>query len=56
MKQRSPGQVDAFKATIRSIGKATAEAAKEGGFLGMGGTLVSDDEKAALAKIEAAMA
>ncbi|HJW50503.1 MAG TPA: hypothetical protein VJ501_00710 [Burkholderiaceae bacterium] len=56
MKQHSPGELDAFKATIRSIGKATAEAAKEGGFLGIGGTLVSDDEKAALAKIEAAIA
>ncbi len=56
VKQRSPGELDAFKAAIRSIGKATAEAAKEGGFLGIGGTLVSDDEKAALAKIDAAMA
>jgi hypothetical protein len=56
VKQHSPSELDAFKATIRSIGKATAEAAKEGGFLGIGGTLVSDDEKAALAKIEAAMA
>ncbi len=55
VKQRSPGELEAFKATIRSIGQATAEAAKEGGFLGIGGTLVSDDEKAALAKIEAAM-
>jgi len=56
VKQRSPGEVDAFRATIRSIGKATAEASKEGGFLGIGGTLVSDDEKAALAKIETALA
>jgi hypothetical protein len=56
VKQRSPGELEAFRATIRSIGKATAEAAKEGGFLGIGGTLVSDDEKAALAKIEASIA
>jgi len=56
VKQHSPSELDAFKATIRSIGKVTAEAAKEGGFLGIGGTLVSNDEKAALAKIEAAMA
>lgn len=56
VKQRSPGELDAFRATIRSLGKATAEAAKEGGFLGIGGTLVSDDEKAALAKIETALA
>jgi hypothetical protein len=56
VKQRSPTELEAFKATIRSIGKATAEAAKEGGFFGIGGTLVSDEEKEALAQIEAAMA
>ena len=56
VKQHSPSELEAFKATIRSIGKATAEAAKEGGIFGIGGTLVSDDEKAALAQIEAAMA
>jgi cytochrome c556 len=55
VKQRSPGELDAFRATIRSIGKATAEASKEGGFLGIGGTLVSDEEKAALAQIERAI-
>jgi cytochrome c556 len=54
VKQHSPGDLDAFRAAIRSIGKATAEASKEGGFLGIGGTLVSDDEKAALAAIERA--
>jgi hypothetical protein len=56
VKQRSPGELEDFKATIRSIGTATAEAAKEGGIFGIGGKLVSDDEKAALAQIEAAMA
>ncbi len=56
VKEHSPSELEAFKATIRSIGKATAEAAKEGGIFGIGGTLVSDDEKAALAKIEAAIA
>ena len=35
VKQRSPGELDAFKTAIRSIGQATAEAAKEGGFLGI---------------------
>jgi hypothetical protein len=56
VKQRSPGELEAFKAAIRSIGKATAEAAKEGGIFGIGGTLVSDDEKAALARIDGALA
>jgi hypothetical protein len=56
VKQHSPGELEAFRAAIRAVGKATAEAAKEGGFLGIGGTLVSDDEKSALAKIDAALA
>ena len=37
------------------MGVATAEAAKEGGFLGFGGTLVSDDEKSALQTIRTAL-
>jgi hypothetical protein len=56
VKQRSPAEVEAFRGAIRSIGKATAEAAKDGGLLGFGGTLVSDDEKSALEKIDAALA
>jgi hypothetical protein len=56
VKQRSPGEAEAFTATLRSIGKATAEAAKEGGFLGIGGTLVSAEEEAALKKLDAATA
>ena len=55
VKQYSPADAEAFRAAIRSIGKATAEAAKEGGFFGIGGTLVSDEEKAALARIETAL-
>ena len=55
VKRNSPADAEAFKAAIRSIGKATAEAAKEGGFFGIGGTLVSDEEKAALARIETAL-
>lgn len=55
VKQRSPGEVEAFRSAIRAIGKSTAEAAKDGGFLGFGGTLVSDDEQTALQKIEAAL-
>jgi hypothetical protein len=55
VKQYSPADAEAFRGAIRSIGNATAEAAKEGGFLGIGGTLVSDSEKAALARIETAL-
>ena len=34
---------------------ATAEAAKEGGFLGIGGVLVSEAEKATLIEISSAL-
>jgi hypothetical protein len=37
-----------FKQWLAKVAQATAEATKEGGFLGFGGTLVSDQEKAAL--------
>jgi hypothetical protein len=53
---KSPGELQAYKNTILSVAQATAEAAKEGGFLGIGGTLVSKDEQAALDAIKAALA
>lgn len=53
---RSPAELQAYKDTILSVAQATAEAAKEGGFLGIGGTLVSADEQAAIDAIKAALA
>jgi hypothetical protein len=53
---RAPQQAGAYKAVLQAVGKAAAEGAKEGGFLGIGGTLVSADEKRALEQIEAAIA
>ena len=44
-----------FKLVLAEIAQKTAEAAKEGGFLGMGGTLVSKGEQAALEQINAAL-
>ena len=52
---RSPADVKAYKDTIRAVAKAAAEAAKEGGFLGIGGKLVSADEQAALDRIDTAL-
>ena len=52
---KSPGELQAYKNTILSVAKASAEASKEGGFLGIGGTLVSKDEQAALDAIKAAL-
>ncbi len=52
---KSPGELQAYKNTILSVAQASAEAAKEGGFLGIGSTLVSKDEQAALDAIKAAL-
>jgi Bacterial protein of unknown function (DUF937) len=52
---KSPAEAAAYKATILAVAKAAAEASKEGGFLGIGGTLVSKDEQAALDQLSAAL-
>ena len=44
-----------FKTWLAGVAKAVAEAAPEGGFLGFGGTQVSDAEKATLDEISAAL-
>jgi hypothetical protein len=49
------GEAAAFKQWIVSIANATAEAAREGGFMGIGGTRVSDEEKAAIADLQTAI-
>src|SRR5262249_6904811 len=45
---KAPGDAAAFKGWLRQISQHVAEAAKEGGFLGIGGVAVSDKEKATL--------
>ena len=45
----------AFKAWLRQISQHVAEAASEGGFFGIGGTQVSDAEKATLEEISGAL-
>jgi hypothetical protein len=56
VRSRSPGEAAAYTAIIQTVGNATANAAKEGTFLGMGGQLVSKEEQAALDRIKAAIA
>ena len=51
----APGDAIAFKTWLRQISQHVAEAAKEGGFLGIGGVAVSDAEKATLAEISEAL-
>jgi hypothetical protein len=52
---KAPAEAPVFKAWIQTIGQRTAEASSEGGFLGFGGVVVSDAEKAALQQIAAAL-
>jgi hypothetical protein len=51
----TPEETNEIKEWLAKIAQSTAEAAKEGGFLGIGGTLVSDQEKAALATVHDAL-
>jgi hypothetical protein len=51
----SPGEAMAFGRWALSVGQQVAEAAKEGGFLGIGGSLVSEKERAMLDDMAAAL-
>jgi hypothetical protein len=53
--QKSPTEADEFKQWLMTIANRTAEAGKEGGFLGIGGTRVSEKEKAELAALASAL-
>jgi hypothetical protein len=52
---KASGDAVAFKTWLGKISQGVAEAAKEGGFLGIGGVPVSDAEKATLAEISRAL-
>jgi len=51
----TPEETTEIKQWLANVAKATAEATKEGDFLGFGGTLVSDQEKTALASVNSAL-
>lgn len=51
----SAEEASQFKAWLNALARKVAEAAKEGGFLGFGGTLVSEQEEAALRDLAAAL-
>jgi hypothetical protein len=53
--QKSPAEVDEYKAWLILLARTAAEASKEGGFLGIGGTVVSDAESSALHELAAAL-
>ncbi len=50
----SPPDAIAYRRFLTEVAMKVAEASKEGGFLGVGGTLVSPEEKVALGEIGAA--
>jgi len=52
---KAPGDAAAFKSWLRQISQHVAEAATEGGFLGIGGVRVSEAEKATLTEISNAL-
>lgn len=52
---RSPEEAQAFKQFLYDTAQKAAEAGKEGGFLGFGGTAVSDLERQALADLASAL-
>ena len=52
---RAPEDAPAFKRWLLQISTDVAEASKEGGFLGFGGTPVSEAEKATVAEISSAL-
>jgi len=55
MKTKAPGEVETFRKLVNDVARKTAEASKEGGFLGFGGEQVSEKEKAAMGKVAAAL-
>jgi hypothetical protein len=52
---KSPGDAGAYTELIVQVANNVASAAKEGGFLGIGGHQVSSEEKAALSSIKSAL-
>ena len=53
--QKSPAEAEEYKQWLTSLAQKTAEASKEGGFLGFGGVQISDDEKAAVNELSSAL-
>ena len=51
----SAGEAEGVKRWLVGIARSTAEAAKEGGFLGFGGTQVSEKERGAIRDVSAAL-
>jgi hypothetical protein len=55
LRQKAPGDATGFARWLQEVAQRVANASKEGGFLGIGGTLVSEQEQAALRDTAAAL-
>lgn len=55
MRAKAPGEVETFRRLVSDVARKTADASKEGGFLGIGGKRVSEKEKVAMEKVAAAL-
>lgn len=53
--RKVPAEAAAFKGWLQSVATRIADASKEGGFLGIGGTRVSEEEEQALAATASAL-
>ena len=50
--EKSPEDSDAYRTFVVTVARAAAEAHEEGGFIGIGGRKISDEESAALNEIQ----
>jgi hypothetical protein len=53
--KKSPAEADEYKRWVVSLAQKTAEASKEGGFLGIGGKMVSEEENSAVENLASAL-
>jgi len=51
----TPEELEAYRSFVLDVAETVAKAHKEGGFLGMGGTQISDAERTALQEIAGAL-
>lgn len=56
VKAKAPADLAAYQGFLRALGERVANAAKEGGFLGIGGERVSEGERKMLASLGEALA
>lgn len=56
IREKAPESAEVYKSLLLEIARAAAEGAKEGSFMGIGGTKVTEEETAAIAELTAALA